>query len=141
MRLAYRPATPDDVPWLIDLRMVTMAEYIAASGQELSEDDHRARVLTDFEHIRVIELDGAAVGMIKVVRKPDAWQLVQVQVQPDQQGRGIGAKVVGELVTDARGAGVPVTLSVLKVNPAKRLYERLGFSVVCEKPRSFEMTT
>ncbi len=35
-------------------------------------------------------------------------------------------------VAQARAEGVPVALQVLKVNPARHLYERLGFSVVGE---------
>ncbi|MEE9280835.1 MAG: GNAT family N-acetyltransferase [Myxococcota bacterium] len=42
----------------------------------------------------------------------------------------------------ARGArrGVPVTLKVLRVNPARELYERLGFSVTGETREHFQMT-
>jgi ribosomal protein S18 acetylase RimI-like enzyme len=58
---------------------------------------------------------------------------------PEWQGRSIGRRLVGALLDQARRAGVPVVLSVLKVNPARRLYERLGFRVVGERDRSFEM--
>ena len=36
-------------------------------------------------------------------------------------------------------AGVTLGLSVLKANPAKRLYEQLGFSVVGEDAHEFHM--
>ena len=51
--------------------------------------------------------------------------LVFVSVRPDQRGQGIGGRLVREAV--ARCAG-DVKLHVEYDNPAKRLYERLGFA-------------
>jgi hypothetical protein len=38
-----------------------------------------------------------------------------------------------------RVAGTPATLYVLKVNPSRRLFERLGFRVIEETPTSYLM--
>ncbi len=135
-----RAADATDAPWLIDLRLDTMGGYLAASGEQLSLADQRARVMHQFEHIRIIEQAGQRIGMVKAVRSPDAFQLVQIQLAPAHQGRGIGARIVSDLLAEASTANVPVTLSVLKVNPARRLYERLGFRVTAEKDRSLQMT-
>jgi ribosomal protein S18 acetylase RimI-like enzyme len=49
---------------------------------------------------------------------------------PHTQRRGSGTALVGEAMEDAAGRGVPLRLSALVNNPARRLYERLGFRVV-----------
>lgn len=48
---------------------------------------------------------------------------------PDFQGLGIGSSLVSSLQCEAAERRVPLRLKVLKVNPAKRFYERMGFSV------------
>ena len=54
-----------------------------------------------------------------------------VAVEAPLRGRGIGARLVGELMDDLAGDGVPrLSLSVATLNPALRLYQRLGFREV-----------
>jgi ribosomal protein S18 acetylase RimI-like enzyme len=53
-------------------------------------------------------------------------------VAPEHQGKGIGTRLISEVLQDAHSRGLAVRLRVLKVNPAQRLYERLGFAVVGE---------
>jgi ribosomal protein S18 acetylase RimI-like enzyme len=43
------------------------------------------------------------------------------------------------VLDEARRSGKPVALQVLKVNPARRLYERLGFSVTGENETLYFM--
>ena len=134
-----RPAEPSDVDWLIELRRQTMTSYLEQSGFRLSEDAMKQRVLHHFDDIRIIAFEDREVGMIKVARNAKSWMLIQIQILPESQGRGIGTALLGNLLTDARRHRVPLQLSVLKVNPAKSLYERLGFRVTGETADSYEM--
>ncbi len=93
----------------------------------------------DFDSVRIIRGDGADVGMLKALEEPAGWKPVQIQLLSQFQGQGIGTQVISTLIDQACAAGVPLSLSVLKVNPAKRLYERLGFTVVEEKTFAYEM--
>jgi ribosomal protein S18 acetylase RimI-like enzyme len=88
---------------------------------------------------QVIELAGQPVGLVKVIRSQEQWKLLQLQVLPPHQGRGIGTGVVLGVLKQARAANVPVVLTVLKGNPAKRFYERVGFLVVGEREHVYEM--
>jgi ribosomal protein S18 acetylase RimI-like enzyme len=136
---ALRPATPDDRDWLVELRLRTMDPHFVASGQLLTRADHEARVVHDYDCIDVVEVGGARAGIIKVVRDAPEWKLVQVQIEPGLQRHGLGTSVIEALLTEAHRHGVSVGLSVLKVNPARRLYERLGFSVVGESDHAYQM--
>jgi ribosomal protein S18 acetylase RimI-like enzyme len=51
---------------------------------------------------------------------------------PEHQRYGIGASLIRQVQASAATRGLPVRLNVLKVNPARALYERLGFAVVGE---------
>jgi ribosomal protein S18 acetylase RimI-like enzyme len=134
-----RSALPCDLDWLVGLRKHTMTDYFTASGEELSREDHERRVLNRFDSVRIVTLGNTDIGMLKVDRGADDWKLVQMQLLPAYQRRGIGTRIIADLLATARRKRVPVTLKVLKVNPAKRLYERLGFRVTAETKHSYEM--
>lgn len=53
---------------------------------------------------------------------------VTIAVVPEWRGRGLGGRLLQELLACAHEAGLGrVSLSVSPANPARRLYERLGF--------------
>jgi len=53
---------------------------------------------------------------------------IAIAVHPDWRGRGLGTRLMHELVTVARTAKfTQLSLSVDADNPARRLYERLGY--------------
>jgi len=137
--LTFRAATEADIPFLLELRRQTMSEHLRASGIEPSESERRARVLASFDCAEIILLAGASVGLLKVVRGPDNWDLVQIQIVPEQQGRGFGSTILKRLLADAIRAQVTVSLSVLNTNPARQLYERLGFRIVAQNDHAYDM--
>jgi ribosomal protein S18 acetylase RimI-like enzyme len=55
-------------------------------------------------------------------------------ISPKFQNRGIGAKVLADIVSTAHQNGFSVKLSVLTTNPAIKFYQRAGFSVIDETP-------
>ena len=69
----------------------------------------------------------------------DQIKLDQLFLLPEHQCNGIGTALVREILERARHLKVPVRLRVLRVNPAKRLYERMGFFVTAEEPQRFYM--
>jgi ribosomal-protein-alanine N-acetyltransferase len=73
--------------------------------------------------------DGALVGYLIVSRYVDAWHVMNVAVDPDHRGRGVGTMLLErlfELTADDARRGY--TLEVRVTNgKAIDLYERLGF--------------
>jgi GNAT superfamily N-acetyltransferase len=136
---SLRPATDADRPFLLELRLATMAPHFERQGCAIDLDEHRRRVDHRFDAARVIERDGRAVGLLKLLREGDPWTLEQLQLAPAAQGQGLGAALLREVLAEARAAGVGLELSVLKANPARRLYERLGFVVCAEGVHGFTM--
>jgi ribosomal protein S18 acetylase RimI-like enzyme len=82
----------------------------------------------DLERSRVALEDGEAVGLaFLAVRGESAW-IGGVGVASASRGRGIGRRLMEAVLAEAPR---PVTLEVIEQNePAKRLYDRLGFEVV-----------
>lgn len=67
---------------------------------------------------------------------PGEFYLDSISVAPGRQGQGIGSRLIEAMVVEARQQGFArVGLLVHPSNPAaRRLYERLGFAVVGERP-------
>ena len=84
-------------------------------------------------------LDGQDIGVLTVSDRQDALFVERLYILPAYQGRGIGTQLLRSIMARAFDRGLPVRLHVLKVNPARRLYERLGFTQVRETETSFVM--
>ena len=124
---ALRAAAAADVPFLLELRLATMGPHFERQGRRPSLADHRQRVLQRLDAAEIVECAGRAAGLRKLLREGDAWTLEQIQLVPAVQRRGIGSALVADAIAQARAAGASLQLHVLKDNPARRLYERLGF--------------
>jgi ribosomal protein S18 acetylase RimI-like enzyme len=82
--------------------------------------------------VRIITLDEGDIGWLQSTAREDGFFVGQLFVDPPFQGRGIGSEVMRRLIGEAAHLRQPVRLSVVKINPALRLYERLGFRITHE---------
>ena len=82
---------------------------------------------------QIIERDGVAAGRLLVRRSDEAVHVIDISLLPEHRGAGIGTKLMKELQEEARAAGTKLSIHVERFNPARRLYERLGFKQVEEK--------
>jgi ribosomal protein S18 acetylase RimI-like enzyme len=139
MHLTRRQAEESDVPFLMRLRRESMGQHLKATGAGTSESDHLARLRYRFECAEVLLQDGAPVGLLKVSRDGRDWKVIQIQLVPALQGHGLGQELLSEVIAEAAAAGASLTLSVLKANPARSLYERLGFVVESESEHEYNM--
>lgn len=93
----------------------------------------------DPSRARIVVVDGADVGVVVVEWQADAAFIAGIEILPAYQGRGLGAAIVRDVIAEAAASGLPVTLQVLKINPARRLYERLGFTITGETETHYQM--
>jgi ribosomal protein S18 acetylase RimI-like enzyme len=63
----------------------------------------------------------------------------QIFVDSPFQCRGIGTEVMKRLIREATAFNLAIRLNVVKINHARRLYERLGFRITHEDNRKFYM--
>ena len=138
---SVRPATAADAAFVYHLHRSTMQDYVAQTWGEWNEE-LQARMFTQwFEpaQLQIVVVDGQDVGLISVERRPAELFLSTIEILPEYQNRGVGRAVIRDILARAQAEGVPVGLQVLKVNPARRLYERLGFSLVGETTTHYLM--
>ena len=93
----------------------------------------------DLTQVRIIALDGSDVGWLQSMTQDDELFIAQMFVDHAFQRRGIGTEVMKRLIGEAARANQTMRLNVVRINPAARLYERLGFQVIREDNRKFYM--
>ncbi len=137
-----------DLGRIADLLEIAFAEELAGGGQAILRDLHvlgymgpllwvisrSAPFLGDLLSGFVWEEDGHIVGNATVsrARNRSAWIISNVAVLPAYRGRGIGRRLMEAAIEHARShGGRQVVLQVRRDNePAKRLYQSLGFHTV-----------
>jgi len=62
----------------------------------------------------------------------DTTPELAIAVVPKYIGKGVGTRLLAQVLDAAKAVYPAVVLSVRATNPAKRLYERLGFVVIDE---------
>ena len=138
--LTLRESREADRQFLVALYASTREAELAATGWNAAERDAFVRMQFDLQdrHYRaafphadhsLILRSGRPVGRLIVDRGRREIRVIDISLVPDQRGCGIGSTVLQRIMADAALAGVPVGLSVDVANPARRLYDRLGFVV------------
>jgi ribosomal protein S18 acetylase RimI-like enzyme len=150
MKTELRLAVPEDRDFLFQLYSSTRMQEIAPFGWPAAQQAAFLRMQFNAQQSwyetayaaaeqKIIEIDGSPIGRIMVVREPNAWLLIDISLLPELRGRGVGTELMQSLIRDCAAAGAVLRLQVLRVNPAQRLYKRLGFAVTGEDPIYLQM--
>jgi ribosomal protein S18 acetylase RimI-like enzyme len=139
IELTYRKCFNTDIEYLLWLRKKTMDEHLINSGINISDENHLNRIMFQFDQAKIILLNQQKIGLLKISEHQNNIEIIQIQIEPLYQGKGIGQKIIKSVIERSSEEKLFVTLSVLKRNKAKKLYESIGFKVIIENEQSFIM--
>jgi ribosomal protein S18 acetylase RimI-like enzyme len=127
---ALRASRNTDAGLFYDVTAQTMRVHVIAAGGVWEEEPRRRESAEDSVNpgASVIVVGEVDAGILIVERLPNEVHLLMLCLLPSHQGRGIGSSLVSALQREAAARRVPLLLDVLKVNPARRFYERLGLA-------------
>jgi GNAT superfamily N-acetyltransferase len=143
--VSTRTAEPSDAAFAYSAREAAMREYEIAAWGHWNVDQAQSQVSEDIAagRTKVIQLGHAPehidVGVMRVDLYPTHIHLDQLFLLPPYQSLGIGTYLLHALQQEARTKSLRLTLWVLRVNPALRFYERLGFQVIQETAASLRL--
>ena len=139
MNIELTKANDSDLEFLIKLRSLTMANQLNKIGIILSQEENLLRVKSNFESIFIIQQLDENIGMIKYIKTENFIEIIQFQILPSYQRKGVGKYVINQLCLTAKSSDKKLKLKVLKDNPAKKLYEQFNFVVVDSDEHEFHM--
>ena len=143
MTISLRPIDDSDLPFLLRVYASTREEELAPVPWTRAQTD--AFLASQFvlqhqyyqEHyagaqFEVILADGQPIGRLYLARWAEEHRIIDIAIVPEHRGRGIGSRLLADVIAEADAVGKPVSIHVEMQNPARRLYERLGFLPVDE---------
>jgi ribosomal protein S18 acetylase RimI-like enzyme len=137
------PVCPEDESFLFQVYASTRMEEVAAWGWTASQQEQflfmqftmqqqsYASRFPSADHLIIVD-HMERLGRIIVERQEEEILLIDISLLPPYRNKGIGTTLIKELQEEAHLQGKLLRLHVLKTNIARRLYERLGFSVTEE---------
>ncbi|MBW3569772.1 MAG: GNAT family N-acetyltransferase [Gemmatimonadetes bacterium] len=114
------------VPWTPEQKAAFVSQQFHAQHQYW----HQNYTDTSWD---LILLDGEPVGRLYVARWPDDIRVVDIALMPEHRGRGLGTRLLRGILAEGEASGRKVSIHVEIFNPARSLYERLGFVQAEEK--------
>lgn len=128
--LHQRLAKPEDKDFVNNLFYQVMKPYVDLTwADEEDRDACYERNSRCDENTIILESGNSRIGYFVVIRSSENLFLDQIHLLPEFQGKGIGQQIVKNILIEAEQEKLPIELVVLKVNPAKKLYEKLGFHI------------
>jgi ribosomal protein S18 acetylase RimI-like enzyme len=140
MKYTLRQAREDDFEFLYNLKVTCLKEYVAATYGW--DDEYQLQLFTkrfDPSEIQIIVVDDHDVGHLSVEDSDDELYIAGIYLLPAWQNQGLGTSVIEDVLSTAAGREKGGWLQVLRVNPARHLYERLGFQIFEETNTHFKM--
>ena len=144
LSIALRPAHAEDEVLLRQVYGSTRADELAQV--DWSEAEKQAFVDAQFAaqkssyinnypgaEFLVVLAAGEPAGRLYLHRRPAEIRIMDLALLPTYRGRGIGSRLLRQIMAEAQADGLQVTIHVEKFNPALRLYQRLGFRVLKDK--------
>jgi ribosomal protein S18 acetylase RimI-like enzyme len=136
--LRLRPVADADRAFLVELYGSTRKDELdqvewapgsreAFVDQQFSAQDAHYRANYPGATLDVIEVDGSPAGRLYVHRGPSDIRIMDVALAPEFRGRGIGTSLLRSLMQEADASGRKLSIHVEMNNPARSLYDRLGF--------------
>ncbi len=135
-----RPATRGDLDFCKTLYVNSMKPLLNA----LNARDEEKIVQTFYRHfqieeIRIILVDGCDAGWIQISETAAVINVDQIHLTEKFRAQGIGSSLLNNVMLDAIARNKPVLLSLIRGNPAIKLYQRLGFKLDGKDETKFHM--
>lgn len=150
MNFALKPYSPDDQDFLFRLYADTRTQEMSLFGWPAAQQETFLRMQFNAQQHwygmaysggdhQIVLVEGQPVGRILVFRESGANRLVDIALLAPFRGHGIGTQLLRDLIGKSSQENLPVALQVLKNNPARHLYERLGFVITGEDGMYYQM--
>jgi ribosomal protein S18 acetylase RimI-like enzyme len=141
---ALRPAGPGDAELLYRIYARTRDDELAVVPWDASQKEAFLRMQFDVQDryyhatfpnasYDLIVSGEEVLGRLYVDRGETTWLVIDLALLPEHRGKGIGTQLLTEVLAEAGGEAKPVQMHVERFNPARRLYDRLGFRQIADQ--------
>ena len=136
-----RNITENDYEFIYQVKKDAYKKYVEMYYGKWDEEQQRGYfekfIATYREGAFIITLGGRDIGFYNVITSDDKYEIGNICIIPEYQGRGIGTAVLRELLS--KNVDKEISLQYFKCNPVGNLYKRLGFKQTGETAYHYQM--
>ena len=132
MNIEFRNCKYDDLDFIVNLKELCLKWYIEIIYGWDKMVQKEKTILELDKHIndmRIIKIEDKDVGITTFYQKDETYVIGLIMIHPNYQNKGIATKIINEYINIAKNDNKRITIKTYKENPARKLYERLGFKV------------
>jgi GNAT superfamily N-acetyltransferase len=148
--ITLRPVGAEDEAFLLELYKSSRGDDLRGLGWnenriseflEMQYQAQRVFFASDYPNLtdQIILLNGNAIGRMAVYSTTGETRLVDLALIPEQRNKDLGTQLIQAVQEEARAAGRPLRLQVIRFSRAVNLFERLGFARTSETGTHFQM--
>ena len=90
------------------------------------QDTKKKKEFPDSQY-SIIVYQGKDIGRLYLDRREEEHRIIDIALLPEYRGKGLGGRIMREILEEANRKGKSVGIHVERENPAMHLYKRLGF--------------
>ena len=143
MRYSFRDCLMSDFDFLFELKKQNFKWYIDKIWG-WNDEDQKERLKQDLkehlQHKHIIMYKNKPIGIYAVhINENGDCFINEISVLKEYQGKGIGTEILQEQLNENSSKKIRTILQVFKENPARKLYEKLGFTIYGETETHYQM--
>jgi RimJ/RimL family protein N-acetyltransferase len=136
--VAVRPATTADEELLLAWANDPDTRAASFHPEPISHADHaawlRRNLATPTTRLMIGEVDGQAVGQVRLDRLPNGTAEISISIAPDRRGRGLGGRLLANAIaTGSADSELAIRRYAARIrvenDASVRLFERAGFEL------------
>lgn len=144
MQIDFRKCEYSDLDYILKLKELGMKWYIEKIYNvwdiEFQKTATKKELDKHINDMRIILVDGSDAGVTTFFEEDNKYVVGLILIHPDYQGKGIATKIISEYIDTAKKDKKEIKIKTYKENPARRLYERLGFKIYEEDKTHVHMS-
>ena len=133
--MEFRKCKYSDADYILKLKELCIKWYIEIIygwNIEVQREKTIHELQKHKDDMRILIKDGKDIGVTTFYEENSQYVVGLIMIHPEYQGEGLGSKIIKEYIDLAKKFNKKIKIKVYKENPAKRLYERLGFKIYNE---------
>lgn len=138
---SLRAALPEELESLYAIHRAAMERYVTETWRSWDDSFQRQHFREYWpRERRSVMVEGELAGFLDLIERDGIAWVGNIELAPRFHRRGIGSAILRDIQRESAGQGRTVGLQVLKVNPARGLYLRLGFRDTGESATHHQMS-
>ena len=130
MEIEFRQCKYNDIDFILKLKELCLKLYVEKIyGWDFNIQKEKTiqELERHIDDIKIIMVNEQDIGITTFYEEDDVYIVGLIMIHPKYQNQGIATNIIKNYINIANDENKKIIIKTYKENPARRLYERLGF--------------